>query len=783
MVQRTELLAPKMRCSGEPGGSASLSPERRQSVAFIRRATLGSVFAGIAMSTLAPAFAQTDEIIVTAQKREESLNEVPISLTVLGPEQIADRGIEKIDDLGLVVPGFSYTESRVGTPIYTLRGVGFNDIALGGRPTVSIYHDEAPVPFTIETRGGFLDLERVEVLNGPQGTLFGNNATGGAINLIAAKPTDEFEAGLEFGYGNFSALTLAGHISGPISDTLRFRVAARHQQDDGFQESISTGDSNAAANLTSARALLEWTPTDRLAVNVNLNGFVDRSESQAPRLSGVLPLPPGFDALIPTFPGLQDIIDLQPGPENNRDVEFTEDDYARDNSFFQANVRADFDLTENLTLTSLSSYSTYDQDQTIDNDGSSLVFLQQRTIGEINSFSQELRLAGDLTDRLYVVVGGNIAIDEVFEDNFDDFTDSTTGIVLGVETADIISDQEVLTYAFFGNAEFKLTDTLTLQGGVRYTDHRNRFEGCTADAGDGIAGGVFGVGPGECFTLDLSTFMPGLVSIELNEDNVSWRAGLDWQATDGILLYANASRGFKQGGFPLLAALDSVQLQPTTQEQVTAYEGGVKATLSDTLQVNAAVYYYDYVDQQLLGFVNSPVFGSLLTLLNVPESEVFGLELQANWEPIEGLRINTATSYVDSEVTADFFTPDALQQPNNLNGEAIPNTPEWQFSGDVSYTWPVTTSMEAFIGAGLSYRSSTNAEFGEIPALAIDGYTLLDLRAGVQSQDGQWELSAYARNVTDEFYISNATISINTIAQYTGQPRRYGFTLRYNFGG
>lgn len=747
----------------------------------LKRIALGGVSAfALAVIPVGAAFAQDDEIIVTAQKREQSLNEVPMSLTVLSDQQIADRGIEKIDDLGLVVPGFSYTESRVGTPIYTLRGVGFNDIALGGRPTVSIYHDEAPVPFTIMTRGGFLDLERVEVLNGPQGTLFGNNATGGGINLIAKKPTDEFESGVEFGYGNYSALTLAGHVSGPISDTLRFRVAARHQQDDGFQENFVTGESNAAVNLTTARALLEWTPTDRLAVNVNLNGFVDRSEAQAPRLSGILPIAP---PLLTFFPDETAIILNQPiGPESNRLVDFTDADYTRDNSFFQANVRIDYDLTDNLTFTSLSSYSTYDQEQLIDNDGAAFVSLEQLTLGEINSFSQEIRISGDLTDRLYFVLGANLADDETFELNFDDFSQSFIGFAGGAPTFNIFNDQEIFTYAFFGSFEFGLTDALTLQGGVRYTKSDNDFEGCTVATGE-VTPVTFGVADGECITLDLATFTQGVVTSNLTEDNVSWRAGLDWQAADGVLLYANVSRGYKAGGYPLLAAVLAPQLDPTTQEQVTAYEGGFKASLGASMQLNGAVYYYDYVDQQLLGFIPIPPFGNNLTLLNVPKSEVIGAELQMTWEPVEGLLVNTATSYVDTEVTESFVTPDALQQPNELQGEAIPNSPKWQFSGDVSYTWPISSATEAFLGGSVSYRSSTNAEFGEIPTLIIDGYTLLDMRAGVQAADGQWELSAWVRNLTDEFYISNASITSDTITQYTGQPRRYGFTLKYNFGG
>lgn len=760
--------------------------QRRQKLASFKQAALDGVSALVLAGILsAGALAQNEEfeleeIIVTAQKREQSLNDVPISLTVLGTEQLAERGLEKIDDLGLVVPGFSYTESRVGTPIYTLRGVGFNDIALGGRPTVSVYHDEAPVPFTIMTRGGFVDIERVEVLNGPQGTLFGNNATGGGINLIAKKPTDEFEAGLEFGYGNFEAITLAGHVSGPLSDTLKFRVAARHNQDSGFQENFVTGEPNAAVNLTTGRMLLEWTPSERLSVNVNLNGFVDRSEGQAPRLASISPIDP---LLIMFFPEQTDNLLSQPvGPENNRAVDFTDSDYTRDNSYFQANVRIDYDLTDDLTLTSLSSYNTYDMDQTVDVDGGSFVSLEQRTVGEIESFFQEVRIAGNLTDQLYFVLGANIADDETNELNIDDFSESFIGFAAGAPALNIVNDSEIFTYAFFGSFEYSLSDSVTLQGGLRYTESDNDFSGCTIAVGP-VTSATFGVPDGGCLTLNTATFTPGLVTSNLTEDNVSWRVGVDWKPSDDALIYGNVSRGYKAGGYPLLAAVFSPQLDPTTQEKVTAYEAGFKVSVSNAMQLNGAVYYYDYVDQQLLGFLPIPPFGNNLTLINVPQSEVRGAELQMSWQPYEGLRINTAASYVDTEVTESFVTPDALQVDNELLGESIPNTPKWQFSGDVSYTWPVSNDTEAFVGTSLSSRSSTNAEFGEIPQLDIDGYTLLDLRAGVQSMDGRWQLSAWMRNIGNTFYTSNATITSDTVVQYTGQPRRYGVTLTYNFGG
>ena len=209
-----------------------------------------AIVAGISSLSLMGAAAQAQErgteigslvpeIIVTAQKREENLNAVPMSITAVSGEQLKRAGVNEVRDLVKVSPGFSYADSYVGSPIYTLRGIGFSDISLGGRSTVSLYIDQAPIPFAIESRGVNLDLERVEILKGPQGTLFGQNATGGAINFIAAKPTKSFAAGMDASYGTFNASDLSGFISGPLSETLGARLAVQTIKSDPWQRSYT----------------------------------------------------------------------------------------------------------------------------------------------------------------------------------------------------------------------------------------------------------------------------------------------------------------------------------------------------------------------------------------------------------------------------------------------------------------------------------------------------------------------------------------------------------------
>lgn len=257
----------------------------------------GAVTAEPAASEAAPSRGIT-EIVVTAQKRAESVNEVPLSITAIDGETLAARGITDVRSLEKAVPGFQYIEGSFAAPVYAIRGIGFNDSTLGSRATVSVYVDEVPLPFSIVTKGAALDLERVEVLKGPQGTLFGQNATGGAINYIAAKPTSEFQAGLNFEVGSFQRVDVSGFVSGPITDTLTARLSARNEAGKGWQKSLTRpGDRLGAPLFSQGRLLLDWEPSDRLSVNLNFNGFIDRSETQAPQYIAYDPLTPAFAGL------------------------------------------------------------------------------------------------------------------------------------------------------------------------------------------------------------------------------------------------------------------------------------------------------------------------------------------------------------------------------------------------------------------------------------------------------------------------------------------------------
>lgn len=719
------------------------------------------------------------DIIVTAQKRSESINKVGISITAITGDDLQQKGIDSAADLVKIVPGFNFTPSAYGTPVLTLRGIGFYDTALGASPTVSVYVDEVPLPLSAMAQGTSLDLERVEVLKGPQGTLFGQNATGGAINYIAAKPTNVFAAGGDLTYGRFNRVEGKGFVSGPITDTLTARVAVRYDRSDDWQYSYTRKASIGSGDFLTGRVLLDWKPTDRFKLSINANAWRDKSDNQAAQLVSIVtgnaipalgryPLPPRNSRAADWDPGLQ---------------------LTRDNTFWQASVRADYELSEAVQITTLTAYEQLRRKSVVDADGTAIQNYGLNTPGNAKDFSQELRVSGDV-DRLHYVLGGNYAHDHVY-DEADPFARDSS---FPFDAARATSDQRVNTFAVFGNLDYKVLDTITLQGGVRYTDQHRDFTGCTYDSGAGDFSAVVSriatqrsgrpvtIAPGACITLG-PNFLPAIVRSELNQSNVSWRGGINWQVEPTTLLYANISKGFKSGAYPTAGATFAVQLNPATQESVLAYEAGFKVSLLNrTLQLNGAAFYYDYRDKQLRGRIVDPIIGPQNALINVPKSRVAGAELQATWRPVRGFNINLGGTYIGSRILGSFTNYNAIAQRVLLSGESFPLTPDWQLTADANYQRPVSSTLNVILGGGMTYQASTNGGLGNLAIFKIDSYALFDIRAGVSTLDGKWRLTAYVRNLTDKFYSSLINQSgPDAIIRYTGQPRTFGLTGSFRY--
>jgi iron complex outermembrane recepter protein len=741
-----------------------------------------AAFLASATTALAQDAAETEdsaEIIVTATKRAESVNDVAMSITAASGDDLAAAGIRSADDLGKIVPGFTFTQSAYSTPVYSLRGVGFYNYDIASTPTVTVYQDEAPLPFSAMTRSASFDLERVEVLKGPQGLLFGSNSTGGAVNYIAARPTDTFKAGFDAGYGRFNAWELGGFVSGPLGDNVGVRLAARHEGSGDWQRSTTRNDKLGGRNLTQLRGQIVFKGGDRFTAKFGLNAFWDKSDVQAAQLIQVNPLvPPAIDPVLPTFP-------LASGA---RAADWTPAlRPKRDDRQWQGTARLDYEIGDTVTLTSLTSYGDYKQNDRVDPDATSLQIVDTIDRGSIKAFFQELRLAGEFGEGSRWILGANYENNKVRETQT---LTSTSGsgfrafnLFFGApipDAIDISSTQKFRNLSAFANVDFAFSDQFKAHAGLRYTDTRDRFSGCTGNSANGALALILGIPGNPTCTQFNATGAGAPTQSTLKEDNLSWRVGLDFTPNKDTLVYANVSRGYKIGAFPLIPAVFAFQYEPATQEKLTAYEAGFKVSAGRAVQLNGAVFYYDYVDKQVLGSDNVPPFGTLNRLVNIPKSKVKGAEFQVILRPTSGLTINGGLTYVHSRI-GNFTNIDPFGVSRNFQGDAFPNTPKWQGSLAVDYEFPLSGDLNGFVGVNATMRSKTNGGLGEYAILKIDGYTLLDLRAGVASADERWRLSVWGRNLTDKYYWSNAYRIADISARFAGMPATFGATVSFRY--
>ncbi|VWX50031.1 TonB-dependent receptor [Novosphingobium sp. 9U] len=753
---------------------------------------------------------QEGDIIVTANKREQKLNDVGITVAVLGGDELKSKQIVNLQDLAQSIPSLSYTNSANGTPVYTLRGIGFYETSLGAYPTVSVYVDEAPLPFAVLTRHSAYDLERVEVLKGPQGTLFGQNSTGGAINYVAAKPTKDLQAGLNLTYGRFNQIIGEGYVSGPLSENLSARVAGRIERMDGWQISNSRpGDRNGRIENYMGRAIVNFEPTDTIRFSLNVNGWKDKSDPQTPQFIArnlQNPVPnPAWEA-------------AQLSPMKARASDWTPGLPFANNRLWQTALRGDIDLTDSITLTSLTSYVDYKQNQADEGDGippQNLDLPSDR--GRIKSFFQELRLGNGGQGSFRWVAGANIEsskVDQIVDLNYSASSSNSTLGTLGypISSAHYTSFQKMRNYAGFVNGELDLSDTLTVKGGVRYTNARTKAQICNRDLSgtttnvgsffyDVLLGGTLGrYDPSYCFAINdqpetiggVAPGMPGQYNATLHEDNVSWKAGVDYKPRPGMLIYANVGRGYKAGSFPNVSASTFAQYLPVTQESVMSYEGGFKATLLDrTLQLNGAGFYYDYSDKQLRSKIDAAPFGILDVLQNIPKSTIYGFELEATMRPTRGLVVNAAYTYIHTKID-EFSGINGGGVVSDFAGSGIPFTPKHQVAVSADYSFPVGSDLQGFVGGTVTMRSDTFSVIGgeqnppaadpsNFAVYGIDGYTLVDARLGIKGPNDRWQVSVFGKNIFNEYYWNNVVSAFDTIVRYTGMPATYGVSVGFKY--
>ena len=733
-----------------------------------RKFQVGALLAGTALFSQGAAAQQgVETITVTAQRRAESVQEVPIAVTALTAQTLAEHGVSTVNDLQYLVPSFEATpQFGSGQPGFRIRGVGFDDYASNNTPTVGVYVDEIAYPIPAMTQGVLFDIERAEVLRGPQGTLYGRNTTGGAVNFITEKPTDSFTAGGDITFGRYDDTRIDAYASGPIDDRIKIRIAGTTEQGGAWQHSRDTGQSLGDKDLGALRVITDFDVTSDLKLELDTHWSVDHSDQQGVYLVTPLAIPGG---IIPadqdrtatgwgTSPSFAQEIGIAPGQKP-----------FRDNEGWGADLRADQRLPF-ATLTNLFSYEGFSRREYDDFDGSDTpnadVYFRSRAV----VYSDELRLTS-LDDAPLKWVGGlyysNEHLNEVYRSGFDDS--------FGLNAYTPYS-QKAETESAYGQISPKLTDSLSADLGLR-VEHETR---------DLYDFNTFGIVPSGG-VLDFTA--PN------QQRNTSFTeptglARLNYKPTEDILVYGSISRGIKSGGFTAYNTTDATGIgtQPFKPEKLWAYEIGVKTSFDQhRIQLNTAGYYYDYSDQQVQSSIVDPVYGQIGKIVNAPKSEILGLESELTWRPIQNLQIGQSIGYSRGWYDEFLDVGGAVQDPTtklftpiyvNRSGQSL-DAPKLTYGGSVSYTW-IQQGYAIEPGFDYSYRSTYFSHFG--PLYNVASYWLADARVSLTPDDGPWSLTLWGRNIfnqrydiTRNFFVAGDNIGV------AGEPATYGATVSVKF--
>jgi outer membrane receptor protein involved in Fe transport len=771
-------------------------------------------------SATAPSSGSTslEEIVVTAQRRGELLSSVPVAVTAVTANELLAVGVKTTADLSHLVPSFQSAESaQSGAPIFTLRGVGFNTANVSSTAPVGLYVGEVAYAYPLMAAGELFDLERVEVLKGPQGTLYGRNTTGGLIDYVPAAPTNTPEASFTAGGGNYGSADFSGFISGPLSDTLTGRVAFNSENRfDGWQHSVTRDDTLGKLYRNSLRAILDWKPTTNFTLESSFNFWARTGDTQAEQAIASVGAAPA--------PAVAASIILQ--PHANWQADWTP---SSDQPFSAANgivrpcdcvndyfygwaERATYNLTDHLDVVSLTSYNRLIFNQFEDSAGVQTEELGVANFGHIDSFSEELRAIGTY-DQFDWSGGGYYAYDQTAEiiqgfagqnptiEFLKGIADSIPNS--GYTTAQINNSYRIFgssgyertgVASIFGNLNYNIVPTVKLNLGVRYTDDYTHFTGAEYDQNGQevpIVNVVYPLLLGHALpplavngsqTLNSTDTGFAVADESQNVTNVAWRSALSWTPTDTSLLYASVSRGFKSGVFPVLNASAIGQLAPVAEEKLTDYETGAKLALLDRrLQVDTSIFYYDYRNHQVFGQIPDLIFGTLPAVVNIPKSEIYGADWNLRYAITPTLHMTLAGSVLRTQIN-EFVGSDPFGTFYDYRDAQLPYAPK--FSGFTSITKDLALNDQygAEIGVHASYQSVSNGYVGSEPQFQIDPYALFGASLSLYGSDkDKWKITAYGENLGDKYYWTSAQISHDTIVRLTGFPLTFGVRGTWNF--
>lgn len=682
----------------------------------------------------APQAELVEEVVVTAQRRSERLQDVPVTVTAFAAEQIEDAHIVGVQDVITRTPGLSFDAFPASEPRLFIRGIGSSDRGSGGDPSAAVFLDEIYLGRPSAIAFDVFDIERIEVLKGPQGTLYGRNVVGGAINVVTRAPDLSGASGaLEGTVGDYNRREAAGVINLPFADgAAALRLSGSVRKHDGYVTSLVTGGDLEAGDTRSARAQLLVEPNDWLRVHLTADTTTDRGTGPANHV---------------LFTNRPDRYPLSLDPSKSlATIDGRQD---RDTFGLRSEVSVTLPFGD---LSYLGGYREVDYESYYDFDGSNgSRGIEGGDIEHSELASQELRLISPSDSRANWVLGVYS-----YQAETDRTVINNTLNFAGREK--VVQASRLESFAIYGDITYPLTERLNVIAGVRYTQDDKDYH-------------IVNLGPQQ-----FQTVFPLDAVTSASFDAVTWRLGADYHVARDHMVYAMVSRGFKSGGFQDAPSSPEAAVTPFEPEYATQYELGLKQQFFDrTLTWNNSLYLIDYTDLQ----TGQTVGLSKLTN-NAGAATIKGYETALFWRAPGGFDLSVNYAYTDATFD-DFATVDDAGDPINLAGNRLSRTPRNKLSVSPSYRWRLGNGGEVKAMAEYRYESLIYDDNNNDPPEIRDPTEFLDANAGYTSPDGAWTLSVWGKNLTDERTPTLQVLFNSTYFVAYNPPRTYGATLRWNF--
>ena len=759
-------------------------------------------------------------VTVTAQKREQSAQDIPVAVSAISGDQFLDRGFTDATDLSKLAPNFVAAEDRGDTNL-SIRGVGSR--VRGSTPAVAVHIDGVYQPRAAMANLTQVDLERVEVLRGPQGTLYGRNANGGAVNFITVAPSDELEGYALARYGNYGESRVQGAVNVPVSDTFAVRLSGdRWDRREGTVEHVNGGQdlNEGSSNLFRIRA--DWEVTESVDLSL-LGTYADRegplnyfllTEPPSPVAIGLNLAPRGVPVNLATAP-----LSLAPNTTAHDAPTFSDREYTSLAAVLEA------DLSDTLSLRSITAFQTFEESFGADFDATGLDLAPQSRGVDAETFTQEINLIYE-TDRVSAILGGFYMDDT--SNGFIQFDFGPTAIALtqtttnpdtparapndpppgSVSRFNTLQDDNS-SIAIFADATVDVTESLSVFGGIRYSEDEQEVTlRHTSEFSFPVQSGPFAPGdyrlyicpqnpnPGPPLTTPQTAALLDPVQDSVKFTSTTPRVGVNYRVNDDSSVYASYSQGFKTGGFNASTGCgDGFE-----SETVNSIEIGTKNTFLDgNLVLNASAFFYDYENLQVEQLV-----GVSFSFENAPGAEVLGFELDGAYAPDEHWRFDGSFSIQQSEFTefsnvdtVNYFTRDGngdvVVDPvtgavvpflQDLSGNPLPYAPDMTANLGVSYTTDPNFAGGYFLLTGnINHTGELNFREFDAPGDRQEAYTLLDAAIAWTHEDTDWTVRVFGRNLTDEEYLVSSATASTTNSRFGvwGTPQQFGVELRKRF--